>query len=122
VIVQDHVLPEDPEAARYIDAFERLRDPSHNRALSQSEWVNLFRQAGLVVDHVETLLKRHSFVTWTQRQDCSPETSQQLIDLIENAPSAVLDWLRPRRFGTPHAEFANHHIIIAGHRPAYPGT
>ena len=35
LLVQDHVLPEGQRAARYIDDFERLRDPSHNRALPQ---------------------------------------------------------------------------------------
>src|SRR5262249_14270444 len=29
-VVEDHVLPEDQKAAGYIEAFERLRDPSHN--------------------------------------------------------------------------------------------
>ncbi|MCJ7829814.1 MAG: hypothetical protein MUP74_00360 [Desulfobacterales bacterium] len=37
LLVQDHVLPEDPAVARYVDRFERLRDPSHNRAFSQND-------------------------------------------------------------------------------------
>jgi SAM-dependent methyltransferase len=44
-------------AAEKADAFnrmEKLRDPSHARALAQEEWPALFEQAGLVLEHAET--------------------------------------------------------------------
>jgi ubiquinone/menaquinone biosynthesis C-methylase UbiE len=118
VIVQDHLLPEEPGAACYIDAFERMRDPSHNRAFSKSEWLTLFRTAGLVVDHTQDLIKKHRFREWTQRQECSSHTVRRLVNLIDRAPPIVNDWLQPQGFGTANAEFVNHHIIIAGHRPS----
>src|SRR4051794_1763461 len=48
-VVQDHVLPEDAKAAAYVEAFERLRDPSHNRALADYEWRGAYLDAGLTV-------------------------------------------------------------------------
>jgi hypothetical protein len=46
-LVQDHALPDDKQAVRYVDRFEKLRDPSHNRAYDEGEWRGMFRDAGL---------------------------------------------------------------------------
>ena len=114
LLVQDHALPEDDAAARYIDAFERLRDPSHNRAFSESEWVRMLQDAGLAVEHTEKIVKRHEFRPWSERQACTPQVVAQLVQMVENAPEAVIEWMQPIDFGTPGAWFVNHHILIAG--------
>ncbi|MCE2473675.1 MAG: methyltransferase domain-containing protein, partial [Anaerolineae bacterium] len=41
LILQDQLLPDDNEAAQFVDAFERLRDPSHNRAFNEAEWTSM---------------------------------------------------------------------------------
>jgi ubiquinone/menaquinone biosynthesis C-methylase UbiE len=116
LLVQDHVLPEDEQAARYVDAFEKLRDPSHNRAYAQTEWVDMFRAAGLKVEHTEQIIKRHAFMPWAERQGCTPETIECLVSMVEQAPHAVSEWMQPRHLRTAEATFANHHIIIAGRK------
>lgn len=114
LLVQDHALPEDEAAARYIDAFERMRDPSHNRAFSESEWIGMFYAAGLTVEHTEQIVKRHEFQPWAERQACTPLVVAQLVQMVEKAPKAVIEWMQPNDFGTPEAWFVNHHILIAG--------
>jgi ubiquinone/menaquinone biosynthesis C-methylase UbiE len=116
LLVQDHLLPEERETARYVDAFEKVRDPSHNRALSETEWVALFAEAELTVERAEQVAKRHDFSSWTGRQECPPQTVSRLVAMVEQAPPGVVEWLRPRGWGTPQASFANDHIIIAGRR------
>lgn len=116
LLVQDHVLPEDESAARYVDAFERLRDPSHSRGYAESEWSTMFKEAGLTVERVETLVKRHKFLPWAERQACTPQVIERLTELVERAPQAVLDWMQPQEFGTPEATFVNRHLIIAGRK------
>lgn len=116
LLVQDHLLPEDPIAARYVDAFERLRDPSHIGAYAESEWVALFRRAGLVVEHTEPLVKQHPFLSWAERQDCSPETIERLVGMLQGAPAPVVDWMRPRAWDTPQASFVDRHILLAGRK------
>jgi ubiquinone/menaquinone biosynthesis C-methylase UbiE len=125
-LVQDHVLPEDRTAARYIDAFERLRDPSHNCAYAQSEWIELLKGAGLRVEHTEQLVKRHDFLSWAQRQDCSTETIEQLVEMVYEATESVVEWMQLQGFerrtageraqGAIGATFANRHIILLGHK------
>ncbi len=116
LLVQDHVLPYDEAAARAVDDFERLRDPSHNRAFDEGEWRGMFEDAGLTVEHTEQIVKRHAFLDWAQRQGCSPETIEQLIEMVRNGPAIVTDWMQPQAWDTPEATFANHHIIIAGRK------
>ncbi len=115
--VQDHVLSEDPETARYTDAFEKLRDPSHHRAFPQSAWQAMFEDAGLAIEYTEIVIKRHPFEPWTRRQDCTPETVERLECLLTEAPPAAGDWMQPRDLGTSKASFVNRHLLILGRKP-----
>jgi ubiquinone/menaquinone biosynthesis C-methylase UbiE len=116
LLVQDLALPEDEGAARYIDAFERLRDPSHNRGYAKSEWLSMFQAANLVPDHVELIVKEHQFEPWARRQACTPETIEELIRMVAEASEPVLAWMQPRNFGRPDASFVNNHLLVAGRR------
>ncbi len=114
--VQDHVLAEDPETARYTDAFEKLRDPSHHRAFAHSEWMAMFDAAGLSVELTEQVAKRHPFVPWTRRQGCTPDTVARLERLLAEAPAGAAEWMQPRGLGTPEASFVNRHLLILGRK------
>jgi ubiquinone/menaquinone biosynthesis C-methylase UbiE len=118
LLVQDHVLPDDEEAACAVDGFERLRDPSHNRAFDAGEWRGMFEAAGLRVEHAEQVVKRHAFLDWAQRQGCTPEETEQLVEMMRQAPAIAVEWMQPQNWDTPEATFANHHIIIAGRKNA----
>ncbi len=112
LLVQDHVLPEDDEAARAIDGFERVRDPSHVRAYSQAEWTRMLVEAGFRPAAVEHVLKRHDFAEWTSRQGCSEETVARLVALMREMSPAVREWMRPERWGEAGASFCDHHVIL----------
>jgi len=114
LLIQDHVLSENLEVAALADGFEKVRDPSHNYALSASDWISAFESAGLTVTETRELTKRHQFINWAQRQGNSDETIAQLIEMLEGASDAVKEWMEPRAWGTEDASFVNHHIIIAG--------
>jgi ubiquinone/menaquinone biosynthesis C-methylase UbiE len=116
LLVQDHVLPEDLETACYVESFEKLRDPSHNRAYAGTEWVEMFRAVGLAVERTEQVLKRHEFLPWAARQGCSPETIEHLIAMVVRAPLSVTEWMHPRDWEGPDASFVGHHIMIAGRK------
>ncbi len=116
LLVQDHVLPEDAESARYIDNFERLRDPSHNRAYSQAEWIGLFEAAGLSVTRSAEVIKRHILLDWAKRQGCAAQTIAELGQMLQAAPQIAGDWLAAAKIDTPQGSFANHHILILGRK------
>jgi ubiquinone/menaquinone biosynthesis C-methylase UbiE len=51
-------------AAVSYNAFEKLRDASHRRALTVEEWRELIAAAGLAVEHEEVLAKPMPFSAW----------------------------------------------------------
>jgi ubiquinone/menaquinone biosynthesis C-methylase UbiE len=117
LLVEDHVLPDDERAARYVDSFERLRDPSHVRAYAGYEWEGMYLDAGLRVEHSERLTKANSkLVPWAERQGCTPEVIEHLQIMLKQAPAAVAEWMNPQCAGTGDATFDHHYIIIMGRK------
>lgn len=114
LLVQDHVLPEDQRAARYIDSFERLRDPSHFRAFADYEWRGMFLDAGLTVDHSERQQKPAKMIPWAERTGCTPDVIERLQIMLAQAPDAVVKWIQPKCAGTPDVTFNHNYIIIMG--------
>lgn len=115
LVIEDHVMPDDERAARYIDAFERLRDPSHFRAYAGYEWQGMLLDAGLQVEQVETLTKASvKLVPWAERQGCTPAVIQHLQIMLVQAPDAVAAWMNPQCAAAPDAAFDHHYILIAG--------
>ena len=66
--IVDNVVPAGP-VGDYINAFERLRDPSHLRAWTIEEWHTAMAGAKLSVRHEEALDKTMEFKTWSARYD-----------------------------------------------------
>lgn len=96
VALADNLVPEDPAAARWINAFERLRDPSHHRVRPLSEMLRLFQTAGLQVETHETLTKAMDFEDWTWRMDVAPQVKARLRHmLLEEILPTAADWLVP---------------------------
>jgi ubiquinone/menaquinone biosynthesis C-methylase UbiE len=64
----DNVVPAG-SVGDYINAFERLRDPSHLRAWAMDEWRDALRTAGLPPTHEEQIYKTMEFKSWAARYD-----------------------------------------------------
>ncbi len=118
LLVQDQLVPDEEAAARAVDAFERMRDPSHHRAYARSEWLAMFEAAGLRVEHTEQLTKRHELIPWARRQGNDDAAIAQLARAMDAALDEARAWMDPRDWGTPTASFVNHHLIVAGRKPA----
>ncbi len=114
LVVQDHLLPEDSQAAAYVEAFERLRDPSHVRALAEYEWRGDYLDAGLTVDLTEKITRQAKMLPWAERQGCTPEVIEHLHVLMIQAPQAVAEWINIQHAGSPDASFDHVHILISG--------
>jgi hypothetical protein len=84
-------------AGRYVNAFEKLRDPSHGRCLSLTEWEGALADAGLAIRHQETLDKRIQFESWAGRH--SPEMRLRLKAALVQAPASAVEFLDPQTAG-----------------------
>jgi ubiquinone/menaquinone biosynthesis C-methylase UbiE len=115
LVVQDLTVPDDERAARYIDAFERLRDPSHGRMAAPYEWEGLFLDGGLSVEAVEIHRRPANMEEWARQQECPPHVIERLHILLAQAPAVVRDWLNIQYPATPAAQFDHVYVMIAGH-------
>ncbi|RMH00238.1 MAG: class I SAM-dependent methyltransferase [Chloroflexi bacterium] len=87
------------EAGQYINAFEKLRDPSHHRCLSLSEWEDAIAAAGFQLQHQETMTKQIEFSSWAARMHVSPKDQIRLKAMLLQAPEAVQQFLTPHITG-----------------------
>jgi SAM-dependent methyltransferase len=62
VLVEDTLY-----ASEDVEEAERLRDPTHVRSLPEDEWRELLEGAGLEVDEVRIVEKRHPLEAWLAR-------------------------------------------------------
>jgi ubiquinone/menaquinone biosynthesis C-methylase UbiE len=90
----DNVSPEDADLAARYNSFEKLRDPSHGRALGLGEWQSLIRAAGLTPTASEVMDQDIPFNPWVERMRCTPTTIARLKDLLQQEPLRA--YLRPR--------------------------
>lgn len=89
----DNVVPEGA-AGDYVNAFEKLRDPSHNRCLSMREWRDGFLAAGLEVQCEEILRKQIPFEFWAARHD--PTMQRYLRAMLTETAELAATFLEPQ--------------------------
>ncbi len=89
-VFEDIVAPEAPVLDTFLQAFEILRDPSHVRDYSMSEWVEIGTQAGFVVTGVTRRRLPLDFAQWTKRQ----RTPEVMVAAIRALFAAVSDDVR----------------------------
>lgn len=116
LVLQDQQAPPDERAHKYIDTFERLRDPSHNHQLSAGQWRSTFLDARLELGETYEMARADAFIPWAQRIGATPETVEKLTTLMLQAPDAVRDWLQPKAMGTPDAVIHHRYLILVGTR------
>ena len=91
--VVDNVVPEGV-AGDYVNAFEKLRDPSHGRCLSVEEWLEGYAQVGLELTQNEILEKQMVFEDWAARHDQAMQS--YLRALLFHGPPQTHEFLHPR--------------------------
>ncbi len=103
------------EAARAYNAFEALRDPSHARALTVSEWRRITHQNGLRTRKTELLTKEMSFGAWTERMRCSHDVTTTLRrDLLTDG--MLNQFLMPRSVDG-ELKFSLRELILIADKP-----
>ena len=105
------------DAGRYVNAFEKLRDPSHHRCLSLPQWEDAFRTASFELVHQETASKPIDFDDWATRMRVSAENRLRLRALLLQAPEPVAEFLSPQISGDK-LSFQLTETILIGRKPA----
>jgi len=99
IVIVDSTSPEEPNLASQWDHIERLRDPSHVRNYSPTQWRAMIADAGLRVFSEELGFATENgrpmdFAAWTKRINTPPEAVEELTRLFRNATPALANALR----------------------------
>lgn len=111
--IVDNVVPDGP-AGDYVNAFEKLRDPSHGRCLTLNEWLAIFKAAGLSLQHHEILRKQMNFNKWAARHDATMQ--HYLRAMLSEVKGEAAEFLQPT-FNPDGVTFHLQEGIILGQRP-----
>jgi SAM-dependent methyltransferase len=88
ILVDDQIAPADPLAALDLDRFERVRDPSHTRTLSDADLRGLFDANSLVLEHSERATHRRELGPYLELAGCTGEEAEQARELSPGGPEA----------------------------------
>lgn len=88
-VLVDAVSPEDSAGDTYLNAIEVLRDPTHVRDHSLSQWRALFARAGLEAEVLGTWPLELDLASWLARTRTPPESVAGIRALFAAAPEEV---------------------------------
>jgi ubiquinone/menaquinone biosynthesis C-methylase UbiE len=109
----DNISPDDAAAAAYVNAFEKLRDPSHGQLHPLDELIGFCQAAGLSVQHSERLLKPMGFHAWMERMGVPPADRAALTDMLWGSQGPARDFLAPQGSGDETTFSLHEGIILA---------
>ena len=92
VLVVDQIAPLDPLAAVELNAFERTRDPSHTRALSDVDMRTLFEANGLVLKRSESESEARDLDAYLDLAGCEGEQRERAASAAPPSYTAVVGW------------------------------
>ncbi len=82
-------------AAATYNEFEKIRDPSHGRALTPAEWFRCIEEAGFLIRNWEFLAKQMSFETWINNMSVPSDKVPGLAAMLDNAAPAFKAYIQP---------------------------
>ena len=89
-VFMDSVSPGPALLDSYLQAIELLRDSSHVRDYSISEWIRSMTSAGFLLEKVERRRVRLEFASWIARMRTPEVRVQAIRSLQKDAPSEVM--------------------------------
>lgn len=116
IALVDNIVSGEIRVARYINAFEKLRDPSHHWAYSQDDWEAILYSAGFDKLHSETVSKDLDFIDWAGRLGVAGSDLTRLQAMLVQCPGSVRDWLKPRIVGGKLTFSLTELVLIARRR------
>jgi hypothetical protein len=90
IVVEDQLAPADPLAAIELDRFERARDPSHTRTLSDQDFRGLFDANGLVLERSERATHRRELGPYLELAGCAGDDAERARALSPGGPDAYV--------------------------------
>lgn len=93
LLLIDLMGDESPLVDTHLQAVELLRDPSHVRDYSPSQWRSMLREAGFELQREEYWPTRMEFISWVERMQTPPESRAAIRSLLGGAAREVREGL-----------------------------
>ena len=84
-VLEDSCAPEDAELDRFINSIERLRDSTHVRSYTMSEWKAMLRSVGLWVNRFQIYRKTRAVEPWLERSGMDSEGRERVYKTFAEA-------------------------------------
>jgi len=99
IVIVDSASPEDASLDRQWNHIEKLRDPSHVRNYTPSEWRSMLADAGLRITFEQSGFATENgrpmgFAAWVRRMNTPPAAVEELTRFFRDASPALVDALR----------------------------
>jgi ubiquinone/menaquinone biosynthesis C-methylase UbiE len=97
MLVVDQIAPNDPLLAFELNRFEKVRDPTHERALADVDFRQLFEMNGLVLRRAEIAEEPRDLDPYLDLAGCEGEARERARALAPTGYTAGVAWYLLRR-------------------------
>ncbi len=116
LLVVDNLGLDDPASDGLLDDIERIRDPSHRRCWTETQWCTWLAGANLRVETLERTPKPINLRDWFDRMDVPPVQREAVSEIIDSAEGWLRDYLRPHGEGDLRT-FHLHELTLLARKP-----
>jgi ubiquinone/menaquinone biosynthesis C-methylase UbiE len=119
-LLADTTVPDEPrEAGVWQNRVELLRDPSHMRNYSPSEWRAFVEDAGLTIEAIGTAQEQHPIMlgAWMEKGGCQGHAAAEVVREFASAPREAREAFRiePQAGGGVHFQWLR--VVLAATKP-----
>lgn len=119
LIADTTVLDDAPELDEWQIRVESLRDPSHQRSYSPGAWASFLRDAGFVIDAIDSV---SGFVpitlnAWLIKGGCVGDAERTVRAMFAEASPAIRETLAIQELPDGDTGFRWLRVVLAAHRP-----
>ncbi|MYL35165.1 methyltransferase domain-containing protein [Pontibacillus yanchengensis] len=91
-IMIDNIAANEDNLDYFYNTFEKMRDPSHNRALRITEWKNFLANSQLAVKKEHTRKKKLPFENWLTRTMDNELQMEKVRAFMQSAPQEIKEY------------------------------
>lgn len=119
-VVEDSVVPDEPELDKFLNDVEKLRDPTHVRSLNAGEWTALLASAGLQQTQSTVCGKPHGFADWIARAGMDDVAAERVYAAFAAAPATAVERFAIVYENGRAVRFTDEKIIIRAEKTKRP--
>lgn len=117
MVIMDNMSPEEEELNHFLNQIEWLRDPSHVRHYTESEWRTMLEQAGLQITSCIITDFFHEYADWTLRSGTTGAAEAQVRALLLQANKACRIYFQIETRGEEVIRFKADRITLQAMKP-----